>query len=183
MKKVLVPLLLVGLLLAGIGTALAGPPEDIVIPVWQVQHRYYPDWSFEKTFSPYATQFELRLTGNTLHGEMEYSPLVEPVRGYRFVLVNRGEVEGGFHWELRLGSIHYPSYFCPWLLVNEYWEGHLILDADFQLVEGKFTQFGYTTTSPVATDCDKYSDFAIKGVSPKRGLWCLTIREYVYSPR
>jgi len=183
MKKVLVLFLVVGFLLTGITTVVAAPPHDITIDVTQDQCRYYPDGMIYHDHAPLQTSFELRLTGNALHGEMEYSPLVEPVRANKFVLVNRGydADKNGYRWVLRMGSPHYPSYYCPELLINEYWEGYLILDADFNLLEGQFIQIGYTSTEPAKVDCTKYP-FAVKGVPPKRGLWCLGWSTYDYTP-
>ena len=173
MKKALVAFTLAGFLLAGISAGVAGPPQDIVIPVMQTQEQYDPDMNLITIIPPFATEFDLRLTGNVLHGEMEYSPTVTDKRAYRFVLVNRGNGR----WELRMGSVHYTSPYTG-LTINEYWEGELILDADFNLVSGEFLQIGYCS-NPNTTD---HYPWAKKGVPPKRGLWCLGIRIYKYSP-
>ena len=173
MKKVLVLLLALGFLLSGISTAVAGPPQDIVISVTQTQEQYDPDMNLIQIIPPFSTEFELRLTGNVLHGEMTYSPEVGHLRANKFRLINRGNGR----WELRMGSTHYTSPYSG-LTIQEYWEGYLELTDDFQLVTGEFKQIGYCS-SPDTTD---YYASAKKGVPPKRGLWCLGIRIYKYSP-
>ena len=174
MKKILVPLLLIGLLLMGTFTVLAGPPEEISIPVIQVQTRYDSSGNLIQTLSPYLSTWNFRLTGNSLHGEMEYLPSVEDLRAYRFILTDRG---GGV-WVLRMGAIHYTSPYSG-LTIQESWSGSLTLDQDFKLIEGTFTQICYTASpeGPI-----KYSQ-AEKGIPPKKGLWWLGHRLYTYSPQ
>ena len=171
MKNALVMLLMLGLLLTGISTVLAGPPQDITIDVIQSQTRYFPNGDWMHDISPFPTTFELRLTGNALHGEMTYSPEPQFVRANKFMLINRGNGR----WELRMGSPHYTSPYSG-LTIQEYWEGYLTLDDDFKLVDGWFKQIGYCS-SPNTTD---YYTYAEKGVPPKRGLWCLGWSIYTY---
>ncbi len=173
MKKVLVLLLALGFVLTGISTVVAAPPQDITIDVIQSQTRYFPDGTVMHHVGPFTTTFDLRLTGNVLHGEFEYSPTVTDLRANKFVLVHRGDGR----WELRMGSPHYTSPYSG-LTIIEYWEGYLTLDENFNLVDGSFKQWAYCSSSNTT---DHYA-YAIKGVPPKRGLWCLNWSIYTYIP-
>jgi len=171
-KGALVLLMLAGFILAGISTVVAAPPEEIVIDVIQSQTRYWPDGTWMHDITPFATTFDLRLTGNALHGEMTYSPEVEFLRSNKFVLTNRGNGR----WELHMGNPHYTSPYSGFP-IQEYWEGYLVLDEEFNLIEGEFLQIGYCG-SPHAT---AYYTWAQKGVPPKRGLWCIAWSIYTYT--
>lgn len=177
MKKVIAMFILLGFLLTVITTVFAGPPQTIEIEVVQAQTRYFPDGTWMHDITPFNTTFELRLTGNVLSGEMTYSPDVESLRSNKFKLIYNGEVDGGYMWVLQMGGSLYTSPYSGFT-INEYWEGYLILDEEFNLIKGEFKQIGYCS-SPNTID---YYDWAEKGVPPKIGLWCLAWSIYTYIP-
>ncbi|MBA7712071.1 hypothetical protein ES703_121040 [subsurface metagenome] len=149
---------------------VAAPPEEISIDVIQSQTRYYPDGSWMHDVNPFQTTFELTLTGKVLHGEMSYSPDVTDLRGEKYFLVYDKKAD---EWKLNLGVIQYTSPYTG-LTIKEHWEGFLKLDADFNIIQGEFTQHAY-----VAGDATAYS-WAVPVAG--KGLWYLGFSVYTYTP-
>lgn len=120
--------------------AQATQPQEITIYITQAQTRYWPDGSLMHVVSPSQTSFELRLTGNVLHGEWSYSPEVTDLEGEAYVLVYNRKSST---WTLREGTVEYTSPYSGYHVV-EFWEGYLELDENFNIIEGEFRQDGYS---------------------------------------
>ena len=118
----------------------AAQPQEITIENIQAQTRYWPDGSLMHVVNPSQTSFELRLTGNVLHGEWSYSPDVTDLEGEEYVLVYNKESD---IWILREGTVEYTSPYSGYHVI-EFWEGYLKLDESFNIIEGEFRQDGYS---------------------------------------